>query len=168
MTNPHDALFRSVFGEVANAGPPDGMLALASLLFVAPVGADEDAAVRAIAEFADVIRRAITAPTARAATQALLSYILRATRIAPRRLDVVLQDELGEKAMKKSVSTYDQLLAEGEARGRAAILLRQLRKRFGAAAEPFVERVQAASAEELDAWAERLLDAADVRDVFAG
>ena len=63
-------------------------------------------------------------------------------------------------------------LAEGEARGEAigrnAILSRQLAKRFGLNIHDIrmQERLRNASPEQLDRWAERILDAKTVDDVF--
>lgn len=81
--------------------------------------------------------------------------------------------------MKKFVSTYDQILLEGEARGeargetrgeargRATLLLQQLERRFGALPEAIITRVTTASIAELDAWALRVLDVPSLSDVFA-
>jgi hypothetical protein len=49
--------------------------------------------------------------------------------------------------------------AEGEARGRAALLRRQLTRRFGVLPIEAVERLSAATIDELDAIGERLLSA---------
>lgn len=59
-------------------------------------------------------------------------------------------------------------LAEGEAIGRNAILSRQLAKRFGLNIHDIrmQERLRNASPEQLDRWAERILDAKTVDDVF--
>jgi hypothetical protein len=57
--------------------------------------------------------------------------------------------------------------AEGYAAGRVALLLRQLRKRFGDAVTTETERrVLAADLDALDRIGERLLDAATIDDVF--
>lgn len=57
--------------------------------------------------------------------------------------------------------------AEGYAAGRVALLLRQLRKRFGDAVTTETERrVLAADLDALDCIGERLLDAATIDDVF--
>lgn len=57
---------------------------------------------------------------------------------------------------------------EGEATGRNAILSRQLAKRFGLNTLDIrmQERLRNASPEQLDRWAERILDAKTVDDVF--
>jgi hypothetical protein len=54
----------------------------------------------------------------------------------------------------------------GEIRGRAETLLRLLRKRFGAVPDAAVERVHAAGIEDLDRWADAVLDAPSLDAVF--
>lgn len=56
---------------------------------------------------------------------------------------------------------------EGEADGRAAVLLRQLDRRFGPLSAAVVRRVRAAPIRELDRFALRLLDAPTLQAVFA-
>jgi hypothetical protein len=55
---------------------------------------------------------------------------------------------------------------EGEARGRAETLLRQLRKRYGAVPDTVIDRVHAAGIEDLDRWADAVLDAPSLDAVF--
>jgi len=57
--------------------------------------------------------------------------------------------------------------ARGQAEGRAAVLLRQLGKRFGALPAEVTARIRAADTDTLDLWAERVLDAKSLGDVFA-
>ena len=56
--------------------------------------------------------------------------------------------------------------AEGEAKGRAALVLKQLALRFGSLPEAVQERVRAAGIPELDAIAERLLTAATLDEAL--
>lgn len=56
--------------------------------------------------------------------------------------------------------------AQGETFGRAATLLKLLRLRFGELEANVVERVQCASIEELDHWADRILDATSIEDTL--
>jgi hypothetical protein len=51
--------------------------------------------------------------------------------------------------------------------GRAAVLERLLRKRFGAIAPMYLERIRSASIEQLDLWAERILDAKSIQEIFS-
>jgi len=59
-----------------------------------------------------------------------------------------------------------RFLAQGEARGRAELLLKLLGHRFGSLSSESIRRVNTASIEELDALAERVLSAATVDEVF--
>ena len=56
--------------------------------------------------------------------------------------------------------------AQGEARGRAALILRQLIARFGRVEPQIDDRIQQASVAELDAIGERLLTARTLQDVL--
>lgn len=56
--------------------------------------------------------------------------------------------------------------AKGESRGRAITLLKLLQRRFGQVPENVVARVQSAPIEELDRWAERILDAKSIDDTL--
>ena len=56
----------------------------------------------------------------------------------------------------------------GFQQGERAVLLRQLRRRFGAAVDAAIElRVAAASTEQLELWTERVLTAATLAELFA-
>ena len=71
------------------------------------------------------------------------------------------------------MTLYDRLIAEGEAKGRAKgeakgkaeLVLRMLALRFGALPPELAERVRAASVDDLDAMAERILTAASASEV---
>lgn len=56
-------------------------------------------------------------------------------------------------------------LRTGKAEGKAEMLLRMMRRRFGTVPDAVETRVRHAGAETLDAWSERLLDAATPADV---
>jgi len=164
-----------------------GLCTVAMQQFVAPVGHDDDAAVAAIVDWADVARRIVMAPTGQHAADALSSYILKVTKLGARRLRIVFDQHIGAPAMKKFESTYDRITrenqakgrAEGEAKGKAEgeakgeltgaakVLLRLLRRRFGVVPETTAARIAAASAVDLDCWADRVLDAPTLADVFA-
>ena len=57
---------------------------------------------------------------------------------------------------------------EGKIEGAATILERQLTKRFGSLNDEIRDRINAATLEQLDLWADRILDAATVNAVFEG
>ena len=61
----------------------------------------------------------------------------------------------------------EQGLQQGQKQGEAAMLLRLLARKFGpAAAEAHRPRIEAADAETLLTWSERILDAATPEDIF--
>ncbi|MGA1528166.1 MAG: DUF4351 domain-containing protein, partial [Burkholderiaceae bacterium] len=57
-------------------------------------------------------------------------------------------------------------IALGRAEGKAELLERQLIKKFGPLSEPARTRLFAASDEQLNLWAEELLLAKTIEDVF--
>jgi hypothetical protein len=57
-------------------------------------------------------------------------------------------------------------LIEGEAKGVAKTLLRQLQRRFGEVRGDIVERIRTAKLDQLDDWSDRILDAKTPDDVF--
>jgi hypothetical protein len=56
---------------------------------------------------------------------------------------------------------------EGKLEGEAAILQRLLTKRFGTLDDITLTRLHHANSEQLESWAERVLDAATLQAVFA-
>ena len=61
---------------------------------------------------------------------------------------------------------YEKGIAEGEARGEAKILTLLLETRFGAIPADFRQRISAADAGAIEAWAARTLAARDLQSVF--
>ncbi|MBI1206933.1 MAG: DUF4351 domain-containing protein [Azospirillum sp.] len=61
---------------------------------------------------------------------------------------------------------FSRGLIQGKAEGKAEILLRQLRRRFGAVPPSLESRVKIATGEQLDDWSERFVDARTLSDVF--
>ena len=57
--------------------------------------------------------------------------------------------------------------AEGHAEGCAEILTKQLTMRFGPLSKRAQRRLRTATADQLDAWAERVRTASSLADVFA-
>lgn len=57
---------------------------------------------------------------------------------------------------------------EGRVEGEAVVIARQLTKKFGPLPEAIVVRLRGAQREELEAWGERLLEAASLAEVFEG
>ncbi len=57
--------------------------------------------------------------------------------------------------------------AEGKAEGEAAVLTRQLNKRFGPLSLDTAQRLQTATPEQLEVWTDRILDAPTLAAVFS-
>ncbi len=62
----------------------------------------------------------------------------------------------------------EQKREEGRAQGRRALLLKQLTLKFGPPSPAVEARVGAASSEEVERWAERILAAGSLDEVFSG
>jgi hypothetical protein len=67
---------------------------------------------------------------------------------------------------KGVVEGFDKGKLEGETHGRAETLLRLMRKRYGAVPDSVIERVHAAGIDDLDRWADAVLDAPSLDAVF--
>jgi hypothetical protein len=144
-----------------------GLMTIAAQQFIAPVGHDDAAVVRGIADWADVFRRVLVAPGGQEAFDALSSYILKVTTLSRRRLSIIFEKYIGATAMKKFQSTYDRITAESRADGKATLLRKLLQRRFGAIPKAMATRIAKASSADIDRWAERVLDAATLADVLA-
>jgi len=72
------------------------------------------------------------------------------------------QDVFGEGRMEGRVEGKQEGLVDGE----AAVLLRLLERKFRPLPEPARQRVASADAETLLIWAERILDAKSLDDVW--
>jgi hypothetical protein len=58
-------------------------------------------------------------------------------------------------------------MAQGVARGEARLLTRQLTRRFGTLPAEVTARMEDADTDTLEAWADRLLDARTLDEIFA-
>jgi predicted transposase/invertase (TIGR01784 family) len=96
--------------------------------------------------------------------------------VAPAQWRAFLRDELNTEpddvmgAAEKFIAQMvpwklERARAEAEAKAKAEVVLRQLARRFGAPAASIEARVRAATTDELDAMADRVLDATSVADV---
>jgi hypothetical protein len=69
-----------------------------------------------------------------------------------------------ERGIQKGIQQGEEL---GIRKGERALLLRQLRKRFGDAVDVDIERrVEAATTEQIATWAERVLSAATLAELL--
>ena len=57
-------------------------------------------------------------------------------------------------------------VAQGKTQGEQTLLLRQLHRRFGELPEATRQRLEQASTDELETWADRVLDADSLEQVF--
>jgi hypothetical protein len=115
----------------------------------------------------------------------VMRYILLVNdHVEPATLQAFLERVAGPDTKETIVTAGEQLIQKGvelgEARGEArgmqkgiqqgerALLLRQLRKRFGRDVDSGVEqRLAAASADQVETWAERVLSAATLTELLA-
>jgi len=130
---------------------------------------DEDLRNRAMTSLAKLA----TAPNGLNALAQVLCYILEVNDHVQREaLQALLERELGPEAKEAIVTAGQQIREEGRQEGRregaCALLLRQLRRRFGTAVNAAIEqRIATASIEQIDTWAERVLSAATLTELLA-
>ncbi len=111
-------------------------------------------------------------PTGRFGLLALLSYLARQLetdqeRFVQATLLIHATETMGKTLYERAVEEgREKGKAEGKAEGRAELLLRMLGKRFGEVPLAIAQRIRAADAETLDAWAERMLDVKSLLDLF--
>jgi hypothetical protein len=82
-------------------------------------------------------------------------------------------DEIERKDQMKYVTSVERLAIErghstGKLEGKLETLTRQLTHRFGPLPEWVAHRLSAGTGEQLDAWLDRVLDAANLAEVFGG
>ncbi|HLQ39026.1 MAG TPA: DUF4351 domain-containing protein, partial [Planctomycetota bacterium] len=150
-----------------------GRLTLLSLQFLRQFSDDE--ALAAIDRWRDLIGAVHAAPGGHANLEAVWCYFLQVTDLTTERLADTVARVLQNPDEDSVMSTADKLIAkgrtegrtEGRAEGRAELLLGLLRKRFGQLPGGVTTRVQQATLEDLELWAERILDARSLADVFA-
>lgn len=132
----------------------------------------------ALQELIPLMTRVVRAPNGPAALAAVLRYALMVTDVEARDVHEVLKsrgaEELGEAVMSTGQRLIEQGRMEGRTeglqqglhRGRAELLTRQLRRRFGDLPASILARIDGGTESELDLWAERVLSAASLEDVF--
>ena len=106
----------------------------------------------------------------------IFRYLLQVVDIEPDVLQDLVTQSLSAGKEEMLMTVAERLekrgeargLLEGEAKGRNAILSRQLSKRFGLNTLDIrmQERLRNATPEQLDRWAERILDAKTLEEVF--
>jgi predicted transposase YdaD len=105
---------------------------------------------------------------------ALLEYVIKVGEIGPdalrdfvHRLGPVAEEAYVTTAQKLTEEALARGRAEGKAEGKAELVLRQLSLRFGPLSDAVSERVHGAAPGLLDTWAEKVLTASTLDDVFA-
>ena len=157
------------------------MTALARLvLFCLDRARRSDDLLAELRPWAGALRSIMEASDGADALASVLSYIIQVQQLPATELQRFLEEEDVPESGRVLNSTYDQILDEGRALGReegreegrmeggAALLSKQLAKRFGELPPAVSERVRAATLDELDVWAERLLSAETLSAVFEG
>jgi predicted transposase YdaD len=130
---------------------------------------DEDL-VAALWDWASVCEEVWAAPSGPEAMKAVMSYIAK-VGAGPKDEARAFFASLGSGAEEVYVATIaEQLKAEGReqglAQGQRALVLRQLERRFGPLDEESRERVDRATVQDLERWAEQLLTAATLDDAL--
>jgi predicted transposase YdaD len=73
-----------------------------------------------------------------------------------------------QKGMEEGLEKgLEQGLEKGRAQGTASVLLRLLNRRFGPLSADVTRRLAQSTPEQLEIWAERVLDAGTIDEVFA-
>jgi predicted transposase/invertase (TIGR01784 family) len=110
----------------------------------------------------DTLAEAIRRPDGIEILQALLAYIHYVSETPTQKLHHVIT-QLGPDAEEAYVTTADMLRAED----RAETLARLMTLKFGALPDSAQARLQAASAEQLATWIDRVLTATTLDEIFA-
>jgi predicted transposase/invertase (TIGR01784 family) len=133
--------------------------------------------IKILARWMDVAREVARAPNGLKSLAQVLCYILEVNDHVEREaLQALLEREIGPEAKEAIVTAGQQLIEQGRQEGRqegrregeCAVLLRQLRRRFGDAVDAAIEqRIAIASPEQIDTWIERVFSAATLTEVLA-
>ena len=120
--------------------------------------------VRDLPKWAPLFEEAAAGPRGREALEPILVYIWRVSdRPTGQRFARRLASEVNETMEKEFVSAGDVKRHEGASR----VLVRQLERRFGPLPSQARERIEAASTEQIEQWALRVIDASSLDDVLA-
>jgi len=129
--------------------------------------------IKILTRWMDVASEVARAPNGLSGLAQVLCYILEVNDHVEREaLQALIERELGPEAKEAIVTAGQQIRQEGIEQGRregeCALLLRQLRRRFGTAVNAEIEqRIATASIEQIDTWAERVLSVATLTELLA-
>lgn len=93
-----------------------------------------------------------------------MKYVTSVERLA---IERGLQKGMAEGLEKGMQKGMEKGREEGRAQGTASILLRLLNRRFGPLSADVTQRLSQSTPEQLEIWAERVLDARTIDEVFA-
>jgi hypothetical protein len=96
----------------------------------------------------------------------VVRYILRVAGEAPYEMVRQRIIEVAPAMEEPMASAEQQLVEKGIEKGTRATLARQLRARFGPLSPALEQRLERATAAELDRWVERILTATQLDEVF--
>jgi hypothetical protein len=126
---------------------------------------DPDRLLRTLQVWAWAIVELLRQPGGREAAETLFRYIVLVANISPevwiQRVYAVIPE-----AKDAIMTIAEQLQAKGRAEGERTLILRLLTVKFGELSEPARDRVAAASEDDLTRWAERMLSATSLEQVF--
>jgi predicted transposase YdaD len=167
-----------------------GLCTLSTLQYLPPAARSERAFAAWLDAWGDVQRDAALLAegvTGRDLYDAVVDYVLSTSGLPVQVVQRLLTRQLSNPVMKKKfLSTAQQIrnegraagvaegkaegkaegLTKGKVEGQASTLLRQITRRFGAPDAAVIERIRAASMDELDRLADRILDAATLDELL--
>lgn len=128
---------------------------------------------RKLASFAELLRELLGSRDGLAALGVLMRYYQRVSKLTSVELELLIRTAAGEEVMD-ALKNADWFIEdaktegriEGELIGERRLLRRLLTTRFGDLPLEFATRLDAATREELETWAERLLSAKTLAVVF--
>jgi hypothetical protein len=167
---PHLPLFRMVLDDLTGASDDALRARAASALARVVLGLLKHARdfgrfYDEMARWVDALGEMMAAPGGAEAFASVLRYIYRVNDQVPRtmvaeRLGLLL----GEGAKEAYVTDAEQLIQQGQVK----LLRKLLERRFGQLSEQTLERLDVAGDQDLDRWAERVLTASTLDEVFEG
>jgi hypothetical protein len=122
-----------------------------------------------LGRWADVVRDVIHAPNGLEALTLVMRYILLVNdHVEPAALQAFLDRVAGPDAKDTIMTAGQRLIQNGIQQGERGMLLRLLRKRFGNQVGADTERrLETASADQIERWAERMLSATTLAEILA-
>jgi len=130
---------------------------------------------RRLDRWGETMREVLRAPTGVAALSAVLRYLLEVADVPIDELRAAVVARVGDEVKEAMATTAEKLRKEGRDEGRVegrvealrAVLLRLVRGRFGDVPVPVADRIASASAEQLEAWTDRVLVAATPSEIVS-